>query len=185
MKKSTNKKGFTLVELIVVIAIIGVLAAILVPSMMGYVKSSKISSANSSAKSVYTAANNVCQKCDNAGEPLAAGIYGNAFGATVKDVDVSNCVSDTDGQTFTNFIAKELGQKVSNGTSDDENITVQFAVGISDGGPTCAVYASTAKDLKYTGGYPTAAKDISSKGGKGIKGIKSESDGTYSVEMSE
>ena len=29
-----NKKGFTLVELVVVIAIIGVLAAILVPTMM-------------------------------------------------------------------------------------------------------------------------------------------------------
>lgn len=48
-----KKKGFTLVELVVVLCIIGVLATILVPSMIGYIKKSKRSSDIATAKNIY------------------------------------------------------------------------------------------------------------------------------------
>ena len=66
----TTRKGFTLIELIVVIAIIGVLAAILVPAMLGWVKKSKIQAANADAKTIMTNINAGLEEIDEEGRDI-------------------------------------------------------------------------------------------------------------------
>lgn len=48
-----RKKGFTLVELIVVIAIVGILSVVLIPAITGYVKDAKESADEQEARAIY------------------------------------------------------------------------------------------------------------------------------------
>ncbi|MGN1036412.1 MAG: type IV pilin protein [Ruminococcus sp.] len=134
--KTKKVKGFTLVELIVVIAIIGVLAAILVPSMLGYVKKSKVSSANSAAANLYKGINTALTEMDEEGYDTGSRteIHG-AAGTVTTNAETWN------DSTFETKIVKFF--------SDLDKLDFEASC---EGGACIAVACK--QDSTYTGTYP-------------------------------
>ncbi|HAG14803.1 MAG TPA: hypothetical protein DCG49_13235 [Ruminococcus sp.] len=54
--------GFTLLEMMIVVAIIAILTGVLVPAMMGYTRNSRLNSANSNAKVLFNSLQTVMQE---------------------------------------------------------------------------------------------------------------------------
>ena len=52
--KKNNKKGFTIVELVIVIAVIAILAAVLIPTFTGVTERAKESAAMQNARNAWT-----------------------------------------------------------------------------------------------------------------------------------
>ena len=90
MKKlgKSTKKGFTLVELIVVLVILAVLAAMLVPALVGYIDRAKKEKEYQAASTVYAAAQALATETYGKGGTLQGTDYTkNTF--TISEVELA------------------------------------------------------------------------------------------------
>ena len=99
--KRNNKKGFTIVELVVVIAVIAILAAVLIPTFSGITTKAKQSAAIQEAKNAYT-------------ETLADDLYDND---TTNDLVYNKTVIVTHNGFLIQFNASGQPSIVTSGTA--------------------------------------------------------------------
>ena len=137
MKKRSNRKGFTLIELVVVIAIVGVLAGIIIPMIFGYIRKSRQAAANDDARNLFTNLASYATELDFKDDTSSVidGIY--YYGTAVSGANQSSALD--------NEISKAAGD-----ISDKTCILVKFVNGHF---PKVVVATGGASDTFY-GSYP-------------------------------
>lgn len=98
MKKiKANQKGFTLVELIVVVAILGVLAAVAAPNYMNYLYKSRVSADVSTARAILNSARTMYMTSGDISKITLENV--------LSDADLGAVKPATGGETFVDILS--------------------------------------------------------------------------------
>jgi type IV pilus assembly protein PilA len=95
--KMTRRKGFTLVELMVVILIVGILAAVAIPLMQGRIDKAKWSEANATAGTIRTAIRAYAAETSVAS---AQALAGSNLGVAATQAALGFSATDCEGTYF-------------------------------------------------------------------------------------
>ncbi|MEG0095654.1 MAG: prepilin-type N-terminal cleavage/methylation domain-containing protein [Erysipelotrichaceae bacterium] len=128
-KFKKDVKGFTLVEIIVVLLIIAILAAIAIPTMIGYVDEAKESEYIAQARTAYVAAQTVAikEKAKNPTDTDAALAAKINKAAIVKYLGTKTKVVDITATTSAEAVTKAIVSvsKTAKGTTADYWVTFE------------------------------------------------------------
>ncbi|MBQ8920627.1 MAG: prepilin-type N-terminal cleavage/methylation domain-containing protein [Oscillospiraceae bacterium] len=171
LKKVKQKvhQGFTLLEMIVVVAIIGILLLVAVPAVTGYYTNSRLNSANSDAKVVFNSLQTIMQEYEFAERSADESFfYGSSKTGTlllmgdqglIKKAYVgsatSNFASDAEIGAGSNPASATIGGRLIRLYPDYK--TTAWCAYIENY-RVYGVVAASASDSHYIGGYPLKAQ---------------------------